>query len=86
MLRIRRSMDRGTVTLHLEGKLLAPWLDELRSAIADTSDGRVGRMNLADVSFIDAAGAKLLARMRRDGVSIDGCSAFVAGLLKVHDQ
>lgn len=86
MLRIRRSIDRGTVTLHLEGKLLAPWVDVLRSAIADTSDGRVARLNLADVSFIDAAGAKLLGLVRRDGVAIEGCSAFVAGLLKVHDQ
>ena len=86
MLRMTRSIESGTVTLHLEGKLLAPWIEEVRTAISDTRGGRVVRLNLVNVSFVDAAGARLLALLRRDGIDIEGCSALVAGLLKVHAQ
>ena len=81
MLRITRLPSIQVTTLSLEGKLLEPWLDALRAAIATAQvDGAV-RLNLAQLNYIDHAGVALLLRLQRDGVEISGASAFIARLL-----
>jgi ABC-type transporter Mla MlaB component len=66
----------------LEGKLLGPWVDELRSACTPPLERHeLVQLNLAAVTFVDAAGAELLRELINHGVAITGCSGFVAALL-----
>ena len=69
MLMITRS-DRSdlTRTLKLEGKLLEPWIAQLESACGESLDSpdRVC-LDLHDLMFVDAAGARFLASLIRDG-------------------
>ena len=81
MLRISQLETDGIVTLHLEGKLLAPWVAEVEALLPRGGSDR-SRVDLADVSFVDRAGAELLLDLRRRGVLLVGCSQFVAELLR----
>ena len=69
-------------TLKLEGKLLGPWVDELSRACEEL---RVPpyclRLDLADVTFVDRIGVKLLDDLVRQGATIVGCSDFISDLL-----
>jgi hypothetical protein len=69
-------------TFKLEGKLLGPWVDELRNVCVQPLDRleQVG-LELAAVTFVNAAGAELLRELKRQGIIITQCSAFVAELL-----
>ena len=69
-------------TFKLEGKLLGPWVDELRNVCTQRLDRseQVG-LDLAAVTFVNAAGAEMLRELFRKGIIITQCSAFVAGLL-----
>jgi hypothetical protein len=83
MLRITRveSQTNGP-TIKLEGKLLAPWTDEVRVACqrAAHAAGRP-RLDLSAVTFVDGEGAKLLAELIADGSELADCSHFVATLM-----
>lgn len=81
MLRITQTPTVQITTIHLEGKLLSPWLDEVRSAIATAQTQGAVRVNLAGLSFVDPPGAVLLRNMRDDGIELIGVSGFVEGLL-----
>jgi hypothetical protein len=85
MLRITRSegSDR-THTLKLQGKLLGPWIRELESACgtAQVPADRV-RLDLGDLTFVDAAGARSLEVLIRDGARVIACSMFVAEILQL---
>jgi hypothetical protein len=69
-------------TFKLEGKLLGPWVDELRDVCTQPLDRleQVG-LDLAAVTFVNAAGSELLHELTRRGIIITRCSAFVAELL-----
>ena len=78
------SLDR-VQTLKLEGELLeilAPWVGTVRDACK-----RCGRrrervcLDLAAVTYADAAGVQLLRDLIRDGVGVAACSDFLAELL-----
>jgi hypothetical protein len=70
------------VTLKLEGKVLAPWLDELRRVCAQAAhESREIRLDLDAVTFVDAAGAELIRELIRQGITITCCSGFVAELV-----
>jgi hypothetical protein len=73
-------------TFKLEGKLLGPWVDELRNVCTQPLDRaeQVG-LDLAAVTFVNAAGAKLLRELIRRGIIVTRCSAFVAELLHVEE-
>jgi ABC-type transporter Mla MlaB component len=68
-------------TVHLDGKLLAPWLEEVSSAITAVSGGGSFRVDLAALSYADHDGAALLVRLRKEGVALVGASAFIEQLL-----
>lgn len=83
MLMITRSEGSDlTLTLKLEGKLLGPWIGELESACGTSRvpADRV-RLDLCDLTFVDAAGARFLAGLIRDGARVIACSGFVAEML-----
>ena len=74
-------------TFKLEGKLLGPWVDEVRNVCMQPLDRleQVG-LDLAAVTFVDAAGAELLRELIRQGILITRCSPFVAELLHAEEQ
>jgi anti-anti-sigma regulatory factor len=68
--------------LKLEGKLLEPWVEELLGAWAAARAQSGGlRLDLSGVSFVDAAGVRVLRGLLDQGVTIVACSSFVAELL-----
>ena len=71
------------VTLRLEGRVVGPWVAELREA-CERVLGAGGSVNLdlAEVQFLDAHGLALISSLRSRGVSLLECSPFVAELLK----
>ena len=73
MLRIYIHDQVPVTSFVLEGKLVGPWVQELEKqwelAVAANSS-RTMLVDLADVSFIDAGGRALLARMRQKGVRL----------------
>ena len=81
---IRRN-DSGR-TFKLEGKLLDPWVNELRRVCVQPLDRleQVG-LDLAAVTFVNAAGVELLRELIRQGIVITQCSAFVAELLHAEE-
>jgi len=74
-------------TLKLEGKLLGPWVAELRHTCTPPS-GVFSDMHLdlAAITFVDAAGADLLRELLRQGIQIAACSGYVAELLHVEKR
>ena len=74
-------------TFKIEGKLLGPWVDELRNVCLQPLDRleQVG-LDLAAVTFVNAAGAELLRELIRQGIIITQCSAFVAELLHAKES
>jgi hypothetical protein len=85
MLRIIRIAEDDSVeTLKLEGKLLGPWVDELREAYAlATTRSRRTQLDLAALTFVDADGAEVLRDLIRGGAEIAACSSYVAALLQM---
>jgi len=74
--------DDTTRTLKLEGRLLGPWVQEFETACAGAGPQSFRlRLDLASVSFVDAAGVDCLQELIRGGVPVVACSAFVASLL-----
>ena len=83
MLKITELARKGSGrTFKLEGKLLGPWVDELRNVCTQPLNRaeQVG-LDLAAVTFVNAAGAELLRELSRKGIIITQCSAFVAEFL-----
>jgi hypothetical protein len=74
----------STTTFKLEGKLLGPWVGELRNAFegSRTPPDRV-LLDLSALTFADEAGLICLRSMIRDGASLVACSGFVGEMLKV---
>jgi ABC-type transporter Mla MlaB component len=73
MLKITMQNDLEATTLWLEGRLAGPWVKELESCwrkTAETSAGGKLRIDLNGVTFIDAAGKDLLARMHEQGAAL----------------
>jgi ABC-type transporter Mla MlaB component len=68
--------------LKLEGKILGPWVIELRRACEEL---RVSTsafcLDLTDVTFIDSAGLGLIHDLVRQGATLSRCSGFIAELL-----
>ncbi len=84
MLRITAIHSDSQTILKLEGKLLAPWIEELGGAyaLAKSRSDRVV-LDLAELTYADDAGTKLLCSFVRLGVPLGECSAFVTELLRV---
>ena len=83
MLKISRLSHKGRgLTIKLEGELLGPWVGSVRDACAvQGRRPRRLRLDLAAVSYVDAAGVQLLRDLMAEGVAIAACSSFVGELL-----
>ncbi len=81
MLRITTTHDADGPVLKLEGKWLAPWTEEVRSACDKLTENTTRpRLDLKDVSYIDSSGVQLLKSLQRAGYLLS-CSQFVAAVL-----
>jgi anti-anti-sigma regulatory factor len=76
--------SRNGVRLRVEGRLTGRWVEELRRAcdLHALSDGIRLTLDLADVSFADAAGIELLKELRTRLVILLSPSSLVAEQLK----
>jgi hypothetical protein len=74
-----------TQTIRLEGKLLRPWVDEVRKAcISGTDPARRTSLDLSALTFVDAAGEGLLRELIGQGIEVLACSNYVAELLRAN--
>jgi anti-anti-sigma regulatory factor len=91
MLKITARSDRIGSILELEGKLAGSWVQELETCWQRTigADQRV-KIMLKAVTFIDAAGRDLLARMHAGGAELagEGCmtKAIIEKIYQEHDH
>lgn len=65
--------------LRLEGKLLEPWVDEVRRACMER---RPPLLDLSALTYMDAAGVRFLRELLHEGAAIVACSGFVSALLE----
>ena len=80
MLRVtKRMMDDERELMMLEGKLVGPWVDELRQIVASTST--IHKLDVSTLSFADADGLQLLRDMLQHGATLTDGNSFVASLL-----
>ena len=87
MLKITQTNGQGgRPTVKLEGKLLEPWVDEVRALFVSPGAESLPRLDLPSVTFVDGAGADLLRQLLRQGVAIESCSPFVAALLHLNGK
>jgi len=72
-----------SVTLKLEGRVVGPWVGELRQVCETLLTERRGlKLDLTDVSFADADGVAALSSLKSRGVTFANCSTFVEEQLK----
>jgi len=70
-------------TLHLEGQVIGPWVEELGRVCAPIlATGTRLSLDLSGVSFVSREGVRLLWRLRDEQVILLNCSRFVAEQLK----
>ena len=74
----------AAVRLRVEGRLTGCWVEELRRVcdLHALNDGIRLTLDLADVSFADAAGIELLKELRMRVVILLSASSLVAEQLK----
>jgi hypothetical protein len=81
VLKITRLSHKGRgLTIKFEGELVGAWVAAARDACA-TRGRRPRRLDLAAVTYLDAAGAQLLRDLMAEGDEIAACSSFVGELL-----
>ncbi|HEV3302494.1 MAG TPA: hypothetical protein VG055_22755 [Planctomycetaceae bacterium] len=87
MLRVTQaSGDQTGITLKLEGKLIEPWVSEVRQLFDNNQQSSHHRLDLASVSYVDHAGAELLRELVGRGVEIVASSPYVAELLRLRRE
>lgn len=68
MLRITIHDEPNAQTMQLEGKIIGPWVDELRRTWRDAASSRGSKqlhLDLRDVAFVDDNGKRLLRDIYR---------------------
>jgi ABC-type transporter Mla MlaB component len=80
----RRSRSLRVLTIKLEGELRERWLPIVRDACSqpDRPSWRL-RLDLAALTYADAAGVQLLRELVGGWVEIAACSGFVGELLRL---
>jgi hypothetical protein len=72
------------VTLRLEGRMVGPWVSETRETCENLlKKGRMIKLDIAEVLFVDQEGVKLLKKLVSRGVTLVSCSLFVKEQLRL---
>jgi anti-anti-sigma regulatory factor len=84
VLRIQRNdVNARTVTLALQGRIVAEWADLLERECADVMRSKLRVvLDLSEVVFIGRHGVETLGRLGRAGVRFTGCTPLVAAMLE----
>ncbi|MBI5764804.1 MAG: hypothetical protein HZA51_14910 [Planctomycetes bacterium] len=83
MLRITRFAKDGTTWLRLEGKLMGPWVEHVRTTVdQETARCNCIHFDLSELTFVDAAGLLLLRELSSCGHDLSLRSNFVTELLR----
>jgi hypothetical protein len=84
MLRItKQNPPQGRPVLVLEGRLVGPWVAELRQTLSQVEGPST--LDLAGVTFADADGVAALRALRGAGAELVGVSGFLAALIGADD-
>jgi hypothetical protein len=86
MLRIMIDGPKTHVIVHLDGKLMGPWVEETRLAIAAALATDDLCISLKNLSFVDDAGVALLRGYRNDLIPLIGGSPWIERLLVCDPQ
>jgi len=84
-MRISTVEARTERRLVLEGKLIAPWTTELKSACEKARENLQGRelvVDLKNVTNIDQEGENLLAALMKEGIKFRSCGVFTKQVLR----
>lgn len=76
--------EPGVSRIKLEGRLVGPWVDELRK-VTETLEGALS-LDLSALTFADAEGAAFIRRLRTAGAVFSGVSPVVGPLLEQEDR
>ena len=85
MLKISCVEGRKQRWLVVEGRLVAPWSDELKAACERAGAGLDGRelaIDLKNVTTISQEGENLLLELMQQGLKCQGCGVFTNEILK----
>ncbi|MGH7359317.1 MAG: hypothetical protein ACREJR_10940 [Candidatus Rokuibacteriota bacterium] len=84
MLRIASANSPGNcATLTVEGRVVGPWVDELRGACQRILvTGVELTLDIHEVAFVERDGLELLQSLVERGVTVVNCPAFVREQLK----
>lgn len=85
MLKISMVDGRIHRRLVLEGKLVAPWAAELRTACQKAKADLNGRelvVEVKNLTAINQAGENVLLELMKEGVKFRGCGVFTKHMLK----
>ena len=85
MLKISVVESRKQRRLVVEGRLVAPWSDELKATCQTARSGLDGRelaIDLKNVTTISQEGENLLLELMKQGVKFRGCGVYTNELLK----
>jgi ABC-type transporter Mla MlaB component len=74
---------KQTVTFRLEGRVVGPWVVELRQMCEPlVNEGRKLALDLTEVSFADEQGLTLLSSLKARGIKLLNPAPFVEEQLK----
>ena len=84
MLKVTKNQAGSTETWELEGKLSGEWVKELERCWKERSSptGVSLQLHLKAISYIDAAGKRLLTEMHGCGVAIKGCGCMTTAVVE----
>ncbi len=85
MLKISIVERRKQRRLVVEGRLVAPWSDELKAACESAGSGLGGRelvIDLKNLTTISQQGENVLLELMKQGVRCRGCGVFTNVILK----
>lgn len=85
MLKISEPAASLATTLKLEGRLIGPWVNQLRETCENhLAEARRVQLDLTDLAYADRGGVTLLMKLRARGVELVNCSPFLAEELKAN--
>ena len=85
MLKISIVEERKLRRLVVEGRLVAPWSDELKAACEGAETGLDGRelvIDLKNLTTISQEGETLLQELMQQGLKCRGCGVFTKEILR----
>jgi ABC-type transporter Mla MlaB component len=75
--------DETGDTLKLEGKLVEPWVSEVRNLVQNGEMGRRPGLDLSGLTYVDASGVDLLDQLVEQGFQVVFSAPYITELLRL---